>query len=182
MRSRGTTTLPGGDADRYLLVEQGNGTSGSTAVERPRVTEERRQAPASVASPRNLDRVVDDRGAGLAEFALVLPVLVVVLFGIFEFGIAFNRAQAIEAAAREGARLASISSTTAGDIAVRVDATLAGIPLDNPPNVTVAPGGCAGREGEQVTVTVTTDHNVTVPLLFDRDVTLRGEAVFRCEA
>ena len=38
----------------------------------------------------------------MAEFALVLPLLLILLFGIVEFGIAFNRAQAVEAAAREG--------------------------------------------------------------------------------
>jgi hypothetical protein len=123
-----------------------------------------------------------ERGAGLAEFALVLPLLIVLIFGIFEFGIAFNRAQAIEAAAREGARLASLSSTTAGEITTRVNDTLVGIPLDNPANVIVLPGGCAGREGEAVTVRVTTLHNVSIPLVLDQDVNLTGEAVFRCEA
>ena len=123
-----------------------------------------------------------ERGAGLAEFALVLPVLLFLLFGIIEFGIAFNRAQAVEAAAREGGRLASISTTTAGDVDNRVDQALAGIPLDNPVTVAVAPGGCAGREGEAVTVTVNYVHDVTIPLLFSRNVNLIGEAVFRCEA
>lgn len=118
----------------------------------------------------------------MAEFALVLPLLLVILFGIVELGIAFNRAQAVEAAAREGARLASISSTTSGDVSNRVNNALAGIPLDNPVGVAVAPGGCAGREGESVTVTVTYVHDVTIPLLFSRNVNMTGQAVFRCEA
>lgn len=125
----------------------------------------------------------DDRGATLAEFALVLPLLVVLLFGIIQFAIAFNRAQAVEAAAREGARLASISSTTNGDIATRVNDALAGIPLQNPVAVSVAPSGCAGREGESVTVVVTTSHVVTIPLIGALPaVPLTGQAVFRCEA
>ena len=131
----------------------------------------RRRSPAS-----------SERGATLAEFALVLPLLVIILFGIIEFGIAFNRAQAVEAAAREGARLASISTSTQGDINARVAASLAGIPLQNPANVTVAPGGCAGREGDPVTVTVTTDHALNIPLVPLPAVTLSGQAVFRCEA
>lgn len=49
-----------------------------------------------------------DDGASAVEFALVLPVLVLFLFGIIEFGLAFGRAQGMEAAAREGARLAAI--------------------------------------------------------------------------
>ena len=127
-------------------------------------------------------RARGESGAGLAEFALVLPLLIIILFGIIEFGIAFNRAQAVEAAAREGARLASISTSTQGDITARVNASLAGIPLQNPANVTVAPGGCAGREGQAVTVTVTTDHALDIPLVPLPAVTLSGQAVFRCEA
>ncbi|MGB5755419.1 MAG: TadE/TadG family type IV pilus assembly protein [Acidimicrobiales bacterium] len=124
----------------------------------------------------------NETGAGLAEFALVLPILILIVFGIIEFGIAFNRAQAIEAAAREGARLASISTSTQGDITARVNATLAGIPLQNPANVAIAPGGCAGREGDPVTVTVTTQHALRIPLLPLPAVNLTGQAVFRCEA
>ena len=123
-----------------------------------------------------------DRGASMAEFALVTPLLIALLFSIIEFGIAFNRAQAVEAAAREGARLASLSTTTFGDVQTRVDEALTGIPMDGPVTVTVTPTGCLGREGEAVTVLVTTDHNVTVPLVLNTNVTLTGQAVFRCEA
>jgi Flp pilus assembly protein TadG len=118
----------------------------------------------------------------LAEFALVLPLLLILLFGIIEFGIAFNRAQAVEAAAREGARLASLSSTTFPDVETRVNDALAGIPMDNMVAVTVTPAGCAGNQGDPITVEVTTDHNINIPILFDTDVTLTGQAVFRCEA
>lgn len=131
---------------------------------------------------RSPNRTSAERGSVVTEFALVLPVLLFILLGIVEYGIAFNRAQAVEAAAREGARLASLSTTTPGDVTTRVNDALVGIPLDNPVNVGIAPGGCAGREGQTVTVTVTTDHNVTIPMLFNQDVTLTGEAVFRCEA
>lgn len=124
----------------------------------------------------------NEDGAGLAEFALVLPLLIIILFGIIEFGIAFNRAQAVEAAAREGARLASISTSTQADINGRVNATLAGIAMQNPVNVTVGPGGCAGREGDPVTVTVSTVHALNVPLVPLPAITLTGQAVFRCEA
>ena len=57
-------------------------------------------------------RADTDSGTSLAEFAIVLPVLILILFGIIEFGIAFNRAQAVEAAAREGGRIASLGSST----------------------------------------------------------------------
>lgn len=124
-----------------------------------------------------------ESGASMAEFALVFPLLVIVVFGIVEFGIAFTKAQAIEAAAREGARLASIAPTTVAEVETRVDEALAGIPMASPPTVTVSPGPCANRPGEKVTVVVTAQHLLNIPLvLSNQAVTLNGTAVFRCEA
>ncbi len=124
-----------------------------------------------------------ERGAGLAEFALVMPVLLMILFGIIEFGFAFRRSQAIEAAAREGGRLASLSSSSPSDVADRVDEALGSTAFDGPPVVSIVPsGGCFGREGQSVTVTVSAPHQITIPFVFDRDLTLTGRSVFRCEA
>lgn len=53
-----------------------------------------------------------ERGASLVEFALVLPVLCLFLFGIIQFGIVFDRQQSINSAAREGARIGSLETAT----------------------------------------------------------------------
>ena len=50
----------------------------------------------------------NEKGASAVEFALILIPLVVLIFGIFQFGIAYNRYIAITHAAREGARLAAV--------------------------------------------------------------------------
>jgi Flp pilus assembly protein TadG len=50
----------------------------------------------------------DDRGAAAVEFALVLPILIVLVFGIIQYGIYFWARQSAVAAAREGARRASV--------------------------------------------------------------------------
>ncbi len=47
-----------------------------------------------------------DRGAALVEFALVLPLLLVIIGGIVDFGFLFQRYEVVTNAAREGARLA----------------------------------------------------------------------------
>lgn len=52
-----------------------------------------------------------DRGAAAVEFALVVPVLLVVLFGIIDFGFAINRYAIVNNAAREGVREASLGAT-----------------------------------------------------------------------
>jgi Flp pilus assembly protein TadG len=64
-------------------------------------------------------------GASAVEFALVLPILMLFVFGIIEFGLAYNRVQAFQAAAREAGRLASVgvdvlSPTTTGSPNERV--------------------------------------------------------------
>ena len=61
-----------------------------------------------------------ERGAALVEFALVLPLLLVVIAGIVDFAFLFQRYEVITNAAREGARMASLSSPgTYNDAAVR---------------------------------------------------------------
>jgi len=52
------------------------------------------------------------RGQALVEFALILPLLMVLLFGIVEFGRAWNGKQVLTDAAREGARLAVLGDPT----------------------------------------------------------------------
>jgi len=49
-------------------------------------------------------------GAQLVEFAFAMPILVVLLIGIIDFGGAFNLKQKLNNAAREGARIASTLS------------------------------------------------------------------------
>jgi hypothetical protein len=49
-------------------------------------------------------RAHGDDGAVLVEFALVMPVLALILFGIIEFGINLNDYQSVRQGVREGAR------------------------------------------------------------------------------
>ena len=51
------------------------------------------------------------KGQALAEFALILPVLFLLIAGIIEFGRAWNIKQAVTDAAREGARYTVIVDT-----------------------------------------------------------------------
>ena len=81
----------------------------------------------------------DDRGVGVVEFALVMPLLMMLVFGVVQFGLLYNRQQALHAAAREGARLAAIPSATQSEISTHALDALNGIPLDGTPTVTVTP-------------------------------------------
>ena len=68
------------------------------------------------AEPRRARR----RGAALVEFALVMPLLLLLLIGIMEFGRAWSHTQVITDAARQGARLAALlNNSSAGQDSVR---------------------------------------------------------------
>lgn len=71
---------------------------------------------------RPLNRKRDDAGATLIEFAIVLPLLVMLLFGIIEFGWVFAQNLDVRHGAREGARLAAVDElTSAADVCSRMD-------------------------------------------------------------
>jgi hypothetical protein len=61
-----------------------------------------------------------ERGSALVELALVLPLLLVVIAGIVDFGFAFQRFEVVANAAREGARLGTKPNYGAASIRRRV--------------------------------------------------------------
>jgi Flp pilus assembly protein TadG len=60
-----------------------------------------------VAAARNL--AAEEQGGALLEFALVLPILLAVVFGIAQFGLAFNSANDETHIANEVARYAVVN-------------------------------------------------------------------------
>ena len=60
-------------------------------------------------SDRSRRRQLDDQGAAVVEFALVAPLLVLLIFGIFEFGFLFGQYLDVRHGAREAGRLASVN-------------------------------------------------------------------------
>src|SRR5947208_7919195 len=61
-----------------------------------------------------------ESGAELIEFAIALPILLLVLTGILDFAIMFQRYQVVSNAAREGARVAILPDFTADAVKTRV--------------------------------------------------------------
>jgi Flp pilus assembly protein TadG len=56
-----------------------------------------------------------DDGASAVEFALVLPILILLLFGIISFGTLFAQQLALNNGVRQGARLAVVEGSSATD-------------------------------------------------------------------
>lgn len=66
---------------------------------------------------RKLARLRGTRGQALAEFALVVPLLLLVLFALLDLGRVVYASNALAEAAREGARYGSVQARSANDIA-----------------------------------------------------------------
>jgi Flp pilus assembly protein TadG len=56
--------------------------------------------------------VSDEQGQTMTEFAIVLPILCLFLFGVIQFGILFNNYVTLTDAVRAGARKAAVSRQT----------------------------------------------------------------------
>ena len=81
-----------------------------------------------------------ERGSQLIEFALVLPLLLLVVLGIMDFGLLFQRYEAVTNAAREGARIAILEGYNPPDVEARVEQYLTDAGLDGPSSLVVSFG------------------------------------------
>ena len=129
-------------------------------------------------------------GAAAVEFVLVVPVLVIFVFGIIGFGIAFMQMQTIRGALREGGRAAA-TGASAAEVRDHAFASALGA-IDSAGNVSVNPNTgnnpvCNAQSiGDDATVSYDTTHlpgggiQVTIPFV-PILLTPTLEANFRCE-
>jgi Flp pilus assembly protein TadG len=128
-----------------------------------------------------------DRGAVAVEFALLLPVLLLIIVGTIEFGRVYSQVQVYNGAAREGARCAAVMASgfaeckTPADVQARIDD--ASNPYPDPPAATITPaGGCTNSTiGQDVTVSWDQPLDLDIPFWRDMSFTTTIEATFRCE-
>jgi hypothetical protein len=92
-------------------------------------------------------------GQSAVEFALILPVIVLILMGVFDLGRAFYAYSVVADAAREGARAGVYATATDGQVAAAV--TKYWIGLETAPVVTIWPPAPPPRvSGNTISVTV----------------------------
>jgi len=121
-----------------------------------------------------------DKGAAAVEFAIVAPLLVVLVVGIAEFGRAFFLQATLAGAAREGVRVMALQSDqSAARSAVRGYAPDLGI---SDGQIAIAPGSCpTGGVSPPPNATVTISYPLDfVTGFFGADLTLTGRGVMRC--
>jgi Flp pilus assembly protein TadG len=143
----------------------------------------------------------NERGAVAVEFALLLPLIVVILFGMTEFGINLSRWEDYESAAREGARYASVQCQprqpgdpvsgpcTKDMIATAINRASSNLALtgtDLTVTIThagspVASSDCSQYQGDPISVSWVQTFTFNVPLLPITPRTRTVKGVFRCE-
>jgi Flp pilus assembly protein TadG len=117
--------------------------------------------------PRLRARLRTERGAELVEFALVLPILLLVLAGIIDMGFLFKDYEVLTNAAREGARMASLPGWAEDDVIARVDSYLTagsfqGVATTTVEEVELVTDPVSGRSITGVKVTVTSPHSYLI--------------------
>jgi Flp pilus assembly protein TadG len=125
----------------------------------------------------------NEKGAALVELALSVSLLATILFGIIEFGRVMYMRNTLNLAAREGARMASVTKAPVDTGAIKTQVQKF-ITFDTTGlNVAVSsdPGGFAS--GSTITVTASMPFKSVVPLLITQlnGLTLTGQASMRYE-
>ena len=128
-----------------------------------------------------LPKIGSTRGNAVVEFALVLPILLLVLFGITELGRMIMTANVLNTASREGARLAAVSAISDSlSVQARVMEVLDAASVE--PSAIVVEYNAAAHS---VRVLVTSDFEIlsrsVLPAELRGTIELSGETVFRFE-
>jgi Flp pilus assembly protein TadG len=120
-----------------------------------------------------------ERGAAAVEFALILPVLLILVLGIVEYGRAYNTQTIVSGAAREGVRVMALqNSQSAARSATKTAASPTLALTDTQITISPATGACT-----------TGTFNATVKVVYDMPfitnffgttVKLTGTGVMRC--
>jgi len=137
------------------------------------------ETPAAPVADRRTRR---SRGQAMVEFTLILPMLLLLVLGIYQFGQAYADYIQVTNAARDGGRKALVSRSDASGVADAIStAKNSTWWLDkNQMNVTVSPGQ-PWTSGQNVTVTVTYPYSINLLGFVVASGTLKSATTVRME-
>jgi Flp pilus assembly protein TadG len=122
-----------------------------------------------------------ERGATAVEFALIVPLLIVLVLGIAEFGRAFQVQGTLSAAAREGVRLMALQNDPAAARAAVRNAAASLDPGVTDAQIAITPASCPVLNSGSTSVRLTIRY--PMPYLtgfFGTGINLTGTGVMRC--
>ena len=110
-----------------------------------------------------------ERGASLVEFAILAPLLIVLVFGVIDFSWVFAQNLGVRSGAREAARIAAVDfgdgQAIADEVCARTD-FVSNVELLITSDQTLVPPNTEYNPGDEVTTTITSDID-TLTGLFD---------------
>ncbi len=108
----------------------------------------------------------NDKGQTLVEFAIILPIFLMFLFGIIQYGIIFSGQLIVSSAARDGARMAAVgkSDTDIKQAIVEKTALMPFLNIDSN-TISVSPERLSRREGVDVIVQVPASIDIVMPMV-----------------
>ena len=123
-----------------------------------------------------------EAGAAAVEFALVVPILLLLLVGILEFGRVYNAQIELTAAARQGVRVMAIqNSQAAAKSATELAAPSLNPSLTDAQIAIVSSPVNTGLCAPGSTVTVAATYPLTfLTGMFGTSITLTGKSVMKC--
>ena len=110
---------------------------------------------------------LNERGVMAAEFAILLPVLLLIVFGTMEFGMMMYGREVVTNATREGVRYGIVAQTPPVSGATMISQAttyITGSGL-NPAHVLFNPPVCCGITGTPVTLSATYNYNWIIPYI-----------------
>lgn len=127
----------------------------------------------------------DERGAVATEFVLVAPLLIILFFGIVQVGLTVFRIQVVEAATREGARVASVGGDRSQVLAAVQSAASGFDPAElrfNPDPPDLCDSGDATPDSTTIVVRASSARlDYSIPFVGSFSPTFGATATFRCE-
>jgi Flp pilus assembly protein TadG len=127
------------------------------------------------------DRLRSERGAAAVEFAFIVPLLIVLVIGIAEFGRAFQVQGTLSAAAREGVRIMALQNDPVGARTAVRTASTSLAPAITDAEIAISPAACPTVQTGSTSVRLTIRY--PMPFLtgfFGSGLTLTGTGVMRC--
>lgn len=106
-------------------------------------------------------QIRDEQGQTMTEFALVLPILALLLFAVIQFGIVFNNYVTLTDAARAGARRAAVSRQSSDPVGSTNTATRNSASDLNQGNLNVSVSS-TWQPGADVAVTATYPYSISL--------------------
>ena len=123
----------------------------------------------------------DERGQTMVEFALVVPILCIVLFGIFQFGALYNDYVTLTDATRVGARKAAVSRHEANPAGAAVTAARNSASGLTPGKLVVTVTSTGWDHGDSVTVDASYPYKINLLGVVVKTGTLKSKTTERVE-